>query len=458
MLGASALEAAREPQSDPRLKGAFRRPKQSGWKYVHLEGTPAEIGFQHGWLLAAEIREAQQVTALELAHDAKRPWGFFREIAQKELWPRIEKQYREELEGIQAGAAARGVQMDLWDVVAHNAWLEWPYFVNWYDKARGKTGIARMAIPERCSAFVATGGHTRDGRIVMGHNAWTGYLDGSRWNLMFDVAPSSGNRFLMDGFPGLIHSGDDFGVTSGGLMITETTISRFSGWNPEGIPEFVRARKAMQYASSIDEFEHWMREGNNGGYANNWLVGDRKTGEIASLELGLKHVTMRRSKDGYFGGANFPVDEKLAGDETEFSLEDASLSPNARRARWDELMAEHKGKIDVAAGQRFLSDHYDTYDKRVSPSERTLCGHIDLSPRGLDGWQPKYGIAGAVQNKVTDSALAERMELTACMGHCCGISFRAAAHLKAHPEFDWQKPLLKDLPSHAWTPFRSHAG
>ena len=458
MLGASALHAARGPQNDPRLKGAFRKPKQSGWTYVHLEGTPAEIGFQHGWLLAAEIREAQQVTALELTHDARRPWSFFRESAQTDLWPRIEKQYREELEGIQAGAAARGVHMDLWDVVAHNAWLEWPYFINWDDRTRGMSGIARMAIPERCSAFVATGGHTRDGRIVMGHNAWTGYLDGSRWNLMFDVAPASGNRFLMDGFPGLIHSGDDFSVTSGGLLITETTISRFNGWRPEGIPEFVRARKAMQYASSIDEFEHWMREGNNGGYANNWLVGDRKTGEIASLELGLKYVTLRRSKDGYFAGANFPVDGNLTAEETEFSPEDASLSPNARRARWDELMAENKGKIDVPAGQRFLGDHYDTYDKRVSPSERTLCGHIDLSPRGLDGWQPKYGIAGTVQNKVADSELAERMELSACMGHSCGISFRAAAHLKAHPEFDWQKPLLKDLPSHGWASFRSHMG
>ncbi len=106
MLGASALQAAREPQSDPRLKGAFRRPKQSGWIYVHLEGTPAEIGFQHGWLLAAEIKEALQVTALELTHDAKRPWAFFREIAQKELSPRIENQYREEREGCQAGEAS----------------------------------------------------------------------------------------------------------------------------------------------------------------------------------------------------------------------------------------------------------------------------------------------------------------------------------------------------------------
>ena len=32
-----------------------------------------------------------------------------------------------------------------------------------------------------------------------------------------------------------------------------------------------------------------MLDGNNGGYANDWLIGDNKTGEIALLELGLKN-------------------------------------------------------------------------------------------------------------------------------------------------------------------------
>ena len=64
-----------------------------------------------------------------------------------------------------------------------------------------------------------------------------------------------------------------------------------NGWivDPNGIPEFIRARRALQYAGSIDEFPQIMKEGNNGGYANNWLVADRKSGEIASLELGFKH-------------------------------------------------------------------------------------------------------------------------------------------------------------------------
>jgi len=117
-------------------------------------------------------------------------------------------------------------------------------------------------------------------------------------------------------------------------------------------------------------------------------------------------------------------------------------------------MAENKGKIDAAAGQRFLADHYDTFAKKEDANERTICGHIDLSPRGSEPWQPAYGIAGAVQNKVTDSGLAEQMSFMASAGHACGLSFHAASHLKAHPEFAWQKELLRDMPASPWTTFR----
>ena len=93
---------------------------------------------------------------------------------------------------------------------------------------------------------------------------------------------------VMDGFPGVITSDDDFGLNSGGLVVTETTITQFAGWDPNGKPEFMRSRKALQYASSIDDYVRIMLDGNNGGYANDWLLADNKTGEIAQFELGSK--------------------------------------------------------------------------------------------------------------------------------------------------------------------------
>ncbi len=464
----TALVLARGPSADVRvsqepsrgtaagrMKNASRSPANNGWTVVHLEGTPADIGYQHGALLAPEILDVKAVAELELTHDSNKPWSFYRDAARDMMWPRIEQEYRDELQGIADGVWSRGVRLDLWDIVALNGLLEWPQYTEVYDQQHKTTAAGRLVPGDHCSAFVATGTYTTDGRVVIAHNNWSLYLDGARWTMIFDIVPARGHRIIMDGLPGLIHSADDFGINSAGIMITETTITGFHGYDPSGIPEFVRARKAMQYASSIDEYAAIMTKGNNGGYANDWLIADRKTNEIASLELGLKHVTLERKKDGYFVGANFPINPKLAAEETTFDTADKSLSANARRVRWQQLMAENKGKIDVSAAERFMADHYDTYDRKTAPSERSLCGHVDLSPRGMGAWQKPFGIAGTVQNKVSDAAMAERMSLVAAAGHACGIGFSAADHLRAHPEFAWQKPLLKDLPSGRWTVFEA---
>ena len=452
--GRSKSKTVQDAANDPRLAGAFRRPAENGWTYVHLAGTPSQIGFQQGYLLAPEIEDTLKVEQLLLTHDEKKDWQFFRDAAQNMMWPHIEAEYREEMQGIADGANAAGLKLDLWDVVALNGSEEWGYYVREYDKEHG---VKAAAVPapagDHCSAFVATGSYTKDGRVVIAHNNWSSYLDGSRWTILLDVTPSNGFHFIMDALPGFIHSGDDFGINSAGIVITETTISGFFGYDANGIPEFVRARKAMQYSQSIDDFARIMKEGNNGGYANDWLVADINRNEIASLELGLKNVTLERKTDGYFVSSNFPINEKLTREETDYDVHNASLSANARHIRWEQLMAQYRGNIDLAAAEKFESDHYDTYEKKVDPDERTLCGHVDLSPRGSASWEPPFGTAGAVQNKATTAAMAAKMELVAAAGHACGLDFKAAAHLQAHPEFNWEKDLLRDMDSHTWTEF-----
>ncbi|HKD10049.1 MAG TPA: C45 family peptidase [Bryobacteraceae bacterium] len=454
MIISGSYGAKVEP-TDPRLKGAYRLAPRDGWTFVHLEGAPNEIGFQHGWLLSKEIKDGFDVQKLEAEHDLKHPWNFFRDAGKQMLWPKIPAEYQEELKGIAAGLAARGVALDLWDVVALNASLEWSYYTEAYDKQHGVKAPKTATAPEHCSAFVATGSYTKDGKVVIAHNNWTAYLDGERWTMIFDIAPAKGHRFVMDGYPGLIHSADDFGVNDAGIAITETTITAFHGWDSNGIAEFARARRAMQYSASIDDFDRLMREGNNGGYANNWLVADTKTNEVASLELGLKNVALRRTKDGYFTGANFPVNAALLKEETTFNPKDMSLSANTRRVRWEQLMKENKGRIDSTMAKAFLSDHYDVVAKKTVPSEHTLCGHNELSPRGMPDWKKAYEPAGAVQNKVADAESIAKMSFSAGAGHACGIHFKAASHLAAHPEFQWQSALLRDMDSHPWAVFRA---
>ncbi len=450
---AATVAASTSPKPDQRLQGGARHPSLNGWTLVHLEGTPEAIGYQHGYLLATEIQDMQKVFALELSHDLGKDWNFFRDAARNGLWPHVEQEYRAEMQGIVDGLNAQGVKLDIWDVVAMNASQEWSYYVGEYDKTHKIASLPTVTAGEHCSAFVAVGSYTKDGRVVIAHNNWTNYLDGSRWTIAFDIVPSHGHHFLMDGLPGVIHSGDDFGLNDAGIVITETTISGFHGFDTNGVPEFVRARKAMQYSASIDDVARIFKDGNNGGYANDWLIADTRKNEIASLELGLQNVTLDRKIDGYFVGANFPINLRLAAEETNFAMGDQGNSPNARHRRWEQLMAENKGKIDVNLAERFMADHVDSVTGKTEPSERTLCGHFELSSRGsgAGSWQPAYGTAGAAQNKSTDSAMAAKMEFVAAAGHACGLDFIAAKHLREHPELAWEKPELRDMKAYPWT-------
>jgi hypothetical protein len=456
LVFAAGMAAQQATSSDARLQKAYRFQK-GGWTYVHLEGSPSDVGYQHGYLLAPEIADALDVIKLLDTHETQRDWDFFRKTAREMLWPHIDAEYQQELQGIADGAKAHGAAIDVYDVVALNAFEEVPdYYVPWLNQREKQARAPKLKAPGNCSAFIATGAYTKDHQIVIAHNNWTSYADGERWTIIFDILPQDGQRILMDGFPGVITSDDDFGINAAGIMITETTITQFEGWNPKGKPEFMRSRKALQYAETIDDYVRIMKEGNNGGYANDWLIGDRKTGEIAYLELGLKNTPLWRTKDGYYVSSNFARDPKLIREETGgFDPSDMSSSMNARHARADELVQHAKGTIDVEMAQAFLSDHYDSFEKKEQPDERSLCGHVDVSPRGVKQWErAPYSDDGAVQGKAADSTMAANMSIVARAGHPCGADFHAADFLEQHPEFSWQKPVLRDMKAGPWTTFQ----
>jgi Phospholipase B len=453
-----AASPVAQPAPTPQLRdsiydtaeGKGYRFDRGGWTYVHLEGSPHDVGYQHGVLLADEIVDSFAAARLEMTYKTQRNWDFFRRTARQMLWPRLDPEYQAEIQGIADGLAAEKVKLDVDDIVALNAFQELAdYYVPWLNDRAHSSGVPRIESSGHCSAFVATGSWTKDRQIVVAHSNWTSYMTGVHWRIIFDIVPQAGNRILMDGYPGVIASDDDFGVNSAGLMITETTIEDFHGWSTLGKAEFMRSRKAMQYANSIDEFAKIMLDGNNGGYANDWLLGDRKTGEIARFELGLQHSKIWRTTDGYFSGANFPSDPDVIKDETTFNPDDPANSSNARRLRWDQLLVPNKGKIDTAMAEVFLADHFDAYTETDGADHRTLCGHNDASPDGSTPFEP----FGSVAAQVMDSRAAKAMAFTARIGHPCGTPFDAAKFLSEHQDFSWQAPVLRDMTSGPWAGF-----
>jgi len=266
--------------------------------------------------------------------------------------------------------------------------------------------------------------------------------------------PTKGHRILMDAWPGFIHSGDDFAVNSAGLLITETTIGGYLNFDEKGVPEFVRARKAEQYASSLDDFARIMKAGNNGGYANTWLVGDTKTNEIGKLELGLKNVLFQTTSDGAFIGSNFPENPKLIAEECTVDLTSFSNSCSDRKARWIALMKEHKGKIGAEEAKRFLADNYDEVLKTQGSSGSTLNGHCEVDERSVFGATPYYPM-GTVNGKVITAELAKRMSFWGRFGFSDGSEFIAKPFLEKHTEYTWQAPLLRDIKANPWVLFEA---
>jgi hypothetical protein len=68
---------------------------------------------------------------------------------------------------------------------------------------------------------------------------------------------------------------------------------------------------------------------------------------------------------------------------------------------------------------------------------------------------PPYAPSGAVTGKVADSEMAAKMSFIGRAGHPCGEDFIAAPFFAAHPEFNWEKPILHDMKAGPWTEFTS---
>ena len=72
-IGRQQQSAASESseQADARLAKAWRF-ERGGWIFVHLEGKPEDVGYQHGALLAPEIEDA--FTALKAREALQAEW------------------------------------------------------------------------------------------------------------------------------------------------------------------------------------------------------------------------------------------------------------------------------------------------------------------------------------------------------------------------------------------------
>ena len=490
-----------------RIKNGERYEK-NGWTYISVKGTSKECGYANGYLLSAEMQEIFRMLDFNIMNNFGYTRDFLSDVIGESFKPQIKNNYPEiyeELEGIVDGAN-QGVKDNkhkhkhhqakhfnlndiiLWNcntsidymmgslpsLVHNNVKLNAKYGHMFSNEAAGsasgqhhgeggggggkKNGSFGQRGPgaDRCTAFIAVGSYTKDGKIVCAHNSFDNFLDGQYFNIMLDIQPKKGYRMLMQAAPGSISSGTDFYVTSGGLICTETTIGGFNKFILKD-PICCRIRQAMQFENTLDGCVRALKYNNSGDYANSWLIGDTNTNTIMRIELGLEYVNVEKKTDGYFIGFNAADDPRIRNLECENNgYYDIRRHQGARRVRLTELMEEYKGKIDVAIGEQVMADHYDVYLKKENPSSRTCCGHYELDDRAFmsQADRPKpYQPRGALDGVVSDTAMAKRMALSARWGSSCGKAFDKTAFCKEHIQWNDQEPYLRDRPSEPWTEF-----
>ena len=445
--------------------------KKNGWTYISVWGDPFERGVAYGYYSAPDFEKIKEMLTYYTFETTGRTWDFFINIAKKHFTNKIRSHFPElysELEGITKGCIDYGIDTTIDEIIAWNNYITIVecWYPSWMRKKNSKSGdpenvpsLKEGGSRDRCSAFIATGKYTQDGKIVVAHNSFVDFIDGQYYRIILDIAPTKGHRILMQTSACSIWSGTDFFVTSAGIIGTETTIGGFLSYK-ENLPISCRIRKAMQYGNELDDYVKILLDGNSGDYANAWLFGNIHTNEIMRFELGLKYWDVQRTTDGYYYGCNFAFSPEIRNFEcANTGYCDVRRHQGARQVRIPRLIEQYKGKLNTHTAQKIISDHYDVYLNKTNPCSRTICSHYELDAREYmsDPGRPKpYTPKGAIDGIVADAEMIRNMSFLSKYGASCNISFNADAFCKLHPQWGHLNKYLMDRPNCPWTLFKQY--
>lgn len=317
---------------------------KDGLRIVNLEGSPYEIGLQHGKLLKDDIRRIYKIYLKDLVYDTwikeyailgkggklaySNPRKAMAKFA-KNLEKDIPEEYIQEMKGI-----ADGAEIPYIEVLNMNSHID--YF----------------AI--LCSTIIATGPASKDGKLVEARNldwAQGGLRDLDKFSTVFVVKPENGHSFVSVFYPGLVGaltSVNDAKVTS------ELNFSMAKKNDRNGTPALLLMRKVVQYGGTLDEAEKILRDAPRlAGY--NITIADGKTNDARLIEITAGVVDTLSPFEGKMVSTNHFITDKLAGQNIETS--NFSSSPSGDRFnRLTELLAQNHGKIDMELAQEMIHD------------------------------------------------------------------------------------------------------
>lgn len=230
---APSLARAGEPKLVA-TEGPARLETIDGHRVLHVSGTPYEMGFQHGRLLAEEVKaNVRSITENETKLGDRIEYKIYktlREGMHERLLPHVPERFLEEIRGLAKGAGL-------------------PY----------ESVLAANLFPEafHCSGMALRGRATHDGSLY--HVRILDYMTdaGLQENAVTILArPKTGHAFLNVSFAGFI--GSVTGMNEQGISIGEIGGAGQLHW--DGTPMCFLVRDVLERATHLEEARDLFRD------------------------------------------------------------------------------------------------------------------------------------------------------------------------------------------------------
>ena len=330
----------------PAIVEAARVEVHDGLRVVYLEGTPYELGRQHGEALRNEVRASVEQTLSYFRSYIKIPWlnralvNWWLMSTWKQARPFVPKEYLEELRGLSDGSGVPVREL---------------YRFN--------------AIPDRtysCSNFAAWGHATAEGRMI--------HLRNLDWNIsahvqdhatIFVVHPTGQHAFInvaWAGFIGVMTGINDQHISIGQVG-AETTDASF-----QGMPIQFVIRRVLERATTVDEAETIIRDMPR-TVGINYVIADAKHQQAIVLETTRRHVRRFREDDPQEHAVSYArpmVDAVFRAD--------AAIDPDIRERQLASHGNPHRKGLEEPGGSAYDIRYLGQYAGLMA-----YYGHLDVA-------------------------------------------------------------------------------
>jgi isopenicillin-N N-acyltransferase-like protein len=255
---------------------------RSGQRVLFLQGTPYEMGLQHGALLKNELQQIAKLidsepTSKSVTNMILRFFSdlYHRTVVISKALRELPKQYHEEMRGIATGAG-----LDLETVL----------LMQYYYEGLGPRGVSIVKFLD----------DSAQDQVLHGYNleaTWPGLLSDQLTVIVYK--PHDGQGFVSIGWPGLV--GVVQGMNQSGLSLSYSAMITSEDPMPPSISGLILTREALQHATYVDEvyatFASWPRSGSAIITATatqdegNALIVEYNAQRIAQRIATSKHVT-----------------------------------------------------------------------------------------------------------------------------------------------------------------------